>query len=298
MNKNLKKTLKSFSSISLEQLNSSVSFLDRIDVKYLIHESRLAEILQQFQEHFYILEIAGHTIFTYDNVYMDSKNLTFYYQHQNQQDNRMKVRSRLYTESHYSFFECKQKSGKTTRKFRFQQDELKHGLLYNELLSFHNGVYQTLYSTEQKDLIFPAIKTKYHRITLCSKNNDERVTIDFNLHFEDMRSDLKSHKNKKNHLTNTYDIENLVMIESKSMNEHCISHEIMKQFHIPTAKACSKYCLGLYYFEKVKEWSTFQDTINTIEKIKRAKNTSDLYSSQSAIEAVLPNYETQELLLQ
>jgi hypothetical protein len=170
-------------------------------------------------------------------------------------------------------------------------------LLYNELLSFHNGVYQTLYSSEQKDLIFPALRTKYHRITLCSKNNDERVTIDFNLHFEDLRSDISSQKKKRNHLAQTHDIENLVMIESKSMNEHCISHEIMKQFHIPTAKACSKYCLGLYYFEKVKEWSTFQDTINTIEKIKRAKNNTDFYSSQVAIQTVLPNYETQELLL-
>jgi hypothetical protein len=110
MNKSVKKTLKSFSSISLEQLNSSVSFLDRIDVKYLIHESQLAEILEQFREHFYVLEIAGHSIFTYDNVYMDSKHLTFYYQHQKGEDNRMKVRSRLYKESHYSFFECKQKS--------------------------------------------------------------------------------------------------------------------------------------------------------------------------------------------
>jgi VTC domain len=294
MNKNVKKTLKSFSSISLEQLNSSVSFLDRIDVKYLIHEAQLSNILEQFKEHFYVLEIAGHTIFTYDNVYMDTKNLAFYNQHQNQQDNRMKVRSRLYTESHYSFFECKQKSGKTTRKFRFQQDELKHGLLYNELLSFHNGVYQTLYGNEQKELIFPAIKTKYHRITLCSKNNDERVTIDFNLHFEDLRSEAKKGKKQQsNHLANTYDIPNLVMIESKSMSTNCVSHGIMKDFKVPTAKACSKYCLGQYYFEKVKEWSTFQDTINTIEKIKRAKTSNEI----DAVSMVLPSYDVQELVL-
>lgn len=294
MNKNLKKTLKQFSSISLEQLNSSVSFLDRIDIKYLIHENELAEILEKFKEHFYVLEIWWHTIFTYDNVYMDTKNLHFYYQHQNQEDNRMKVRSRLYTESNYSFFECKQKSWKTTRKFRFQQQEINHWLLYNEIIWFHNGVYQTLYGKEQKDLIFPSLKTKYHRITLCSKSNDERVTIDFNLHFEDLRihNNNRIKKNSKLWVWNTYDIENLVMIESKSMNTHCISHDIMSTFNKSTAKACSKYCLWLYYFEKVKERSTFQDTINSIEKIRRSGDNQSQELKETIIKS-LPLYEKQ-----
>ncbi len=158
-------------------------------------------------------------------------------------------------------------------------------------------MYQTLYSTEQKELIFPSVRTKYHRITLCSKNNDERVTIDFNLHFEDLRPHATKKNNKTPGVTSMYDVPNLVMIESKSMSDHCISSDIMKSFDIPTAKACSKYCLGLYYFEKVKEWSTFQDTINMIEQIKRAKNAKELENSETTLAQILPQYQTQELII-
>lgn len=51
-------TLNDFSSISLEQLNSSVSFLDRIDVKYLVHTSQLADIIKELKDNFFVLNIA------------------------------------------------------------------------------------------------------------------------------------------------------------------------------------------------------------------------------------------------
>jgi hypothetical protein len=34
----------------------------------------------------------------------------------------------------------------------------------------------------------PSLRTAYKRITLCSKNNDERITIDFDIHIQDMRT--------------------------------------------------------------------------------------------------------------
>ena len=82
------------------------------------------------------------------------------------------------------------------------------------------------------------------------------------------------------------------MIESKSMNTHCISHDIMSTFNKPTAKACSKYCLWLYYFEKVKERSTFQDTINSIEKIRRSGDNQSQELKETIIKS-LPLYEKQ-----
>lgn len=289
MFQNINKTLQKFAPISLDQLNASVSFLDRIEIKFLLHEAQLEEVLLQLQDQFYILEIAGHTTFSYENVYMDSKNYDFYYQHANGQDHRLKVRSRLYRESHYSFFECNQKSWKTARKFRLQQQEDQHGTLYQELIWFYNGVYQTLYGIEPIALIFPALKTSYQRITLCSKNNDERLTIDFNISFEDLRAN-KNQKKKE------ISLENFVMIESKSMSSHCVSHDIMWAYGFERASSCSKYCLGLYYFEKIQERSRFQKSINQIEKIRRTTDYTTLNpNSQQLIHQMLPNYEKKEV---
>ena len=110
INDSLFDTLNDFSSISLEQLNSSVSFLDRIDVKYLVHVSQLADIIKELKENFFVLNIAGRSVFQYDNVYMDSKDYMFYEQHQRGEKSRTKVRTRHYVDADkLAFFEYKQK---------------------------------------------------------------------------------------------------------------------------------------------------------------------------------------------
>ena len=48
---------KKFKSISLTEMNSQAAFLDRIDTKYLLTEKQLEEVLHDFFEHFYVLEI-------------------------------------------------------------------------------------------------------------------------------------------------------------------------------------------------------------------------------------------------
>jgi len=55
---NFLSTLNDFSAINLEQLNTSASFLDRIDRKFLLTQSQLEEILDEFDSSFYVLDIA------------------------------------------------------------------------------------------------------------------------------------------------------------------------------------------------------------------------------------------------
>jgi uncharacterized protein (DUF4213/DUF364 family) len=59
-----------------------MSFLERVDVKYLVHASELQDIISRLQENFYVLSIKDNSIFHYDNVYMDTKEYDFYYQHE------------------------------------------------------------------------------------------------------------------------------------------------------------------------------------------------------------------------
>jgi len=71
-----------FHPITLSELNATARFLDRIDTKYILSFDKLEELLPLFAKEFYILQIANHRIFSYDNVYMDTDDLMFYYQHE------------------------------------------------------------------------------------------------------------------------------------------------------------------------------------------------------------------------
>lgn len=52
MGTDLNSNLKSFNQISLSQLNSQASFLDRIDTKYLLTEEEFKNILKDLEEEF------------------------------------------------------------------------------------------------------------------------------------------------------------------------------------------------------------------------------------------------------
>ena len=138
INKKLIETLSAFPTISLDQLNSTMSFLDRIDVKYIVHGSQLPTIIKDLQEHFFILSIKENSIFSYDNVYMDTKDFAFYNQHQQGEKTRTKIRTRHYVDAgDLVYFEFKQKHKATTRKFRYEYGLDNHGKMTNEALKFY-----------------------------------------------------------------------------------------------------------------------------------------------------------------
>ncbi len=75
-------------------------------------------------------------------------------------------------------------------------------------------------------------------------------------------------------------VPNTVIIESKSMSKDCFSHQVMQKHGLIKADACSKYCLGLYYLDNVKEWTKFQPTIDRIETIKNTKDWAQTPATQ------------------
>lgn len=192
---------------------------------------------------------------------MDAENYDFYYQHQNWEKNRTKVRTRNYLDSAIAFFEYKQKQNWITRKFRYQfSDIIEHWTMNNESNKFFEWVYQSFYS-KSPEKIFPALATKYQRITFCSKSNDERVTVDFNIRLEDLRNEGKE----------TISLNNLVILESKSMSKDWKSAKIMKKYDIKRSGSCSKYGLWLCYQHMIPDTSRFKTTMRRIEKISNSK---------------------------
>ena len=75
--------LKKFWVISLSELNSTASYLKRIDNKFLLNSKQFSEIIKDLKKDFKVLEIDGKKTFSYDNIYMDTNDYHFYNQHQN-----------------------------------------------------------------------------------------------------------------------------------------------------------------------------------------------------------------------
>jgi hypothetical protein len=214
----LKNKLLNFPSIDLTELNAHASYMKRKDRKYLLTEKQLIEVLNELPKSYQVLDIKGKRIFSYDNVYMDTLDYKFYTQHQNKLKNRTKVRTRLYEDANLAFFEYKQKEKGITKKYRYEFPFLEHGTMTKGKKRFFDGVYQSNYE-EQTPTISPAIRTRYNRLTLVAKDGTERLTIDFNVRVQDVRSS----KSREKHL------KNLVIVESKSMGGTCKSVNLMKK---------------------------------------------------------------------
>lgn len=257
MNTGFKNTLKeSFSPISLTELNSSASFLNRIDTKFLVTEKKFSKILKDLKKDFYVLEINWKNTFEYDSIYMDTEDYMFQIQHQAKEKSRTKVRTRLYVDSDLSFFEYKQKTKKVTRKFRYEFPKDEHGKMTKGKSRFYEWIHMSFYWTSNPTKITPSLRTHYDRLTLCSKDNSERVTVDFNVEMEDLRKDWKKHK-----------IKNVVIIESKTMGGNCLSHKVMEEHWVKKSSHCSKYCLWLYYTWVKKYAWIFKETIKKMNKM-------------------------------
>ncbi len=253
----LQAQLNEYTTISLDQLNASMSFLERIEAKYLLNLKQLDKVLAALQDKFYVLSINDVSIFTYDNIYMDTKDYLFYKMHEQAEAQRLKVRTRHYVDSgNLVYFEMKLKEGNLLRKFRYPCGIEGHGEMTKDAVRFYTSIAQSLGLSYAKQPLSPSMQTRCKRITLCSKKSDERITIDLDVEINDLRDDKATWKK----------FSNIAIVESKSRSEKCESAKLMKKLHIKEAGGCSKYCLGIYYFGRMISHEKFQDTIDFIDK--------------------------------
>ena len=80
----LSKSLSTYSPISLDEMEA-VKLMNRVDTKYVCHESLLPAILKQAQDDYLVQEVAGKRVATYDTVYYDTEDLEMYIRHHDQQ---------------------------------------------------------------------------------------------------------------------------------------------------------------------------------------------------------------------
>jgi len=166
-----------FEPISLVEMDG-VALLNRTDTKYVMRTNQLRQALARLTERYQILEVRANRLNHYQTLYFDTPDFALYMRHHDGGRNRYKVRSREYVDSQLAFLEVKFKTNKDrTIKSRLRTpDVVTH--FDAQTVDFVHAHYPN-----DPEVLEPKLRNDFLRITLVSKYNVERLTLDVNLVF-------------------------------------------------------------------------------------------------------------------
>lgn len=246
--KELPDILAGFAPITLEEM-SGIKLMNRIDTKFVTTQAQLVQLLELARGEYRAQDIQGTRLSGYDTTYFDTHEFDMYRVHQAGHTGRQKLRFRTYVGSHLQFMEVKTKNNHgRTKKKRIKvadmnlADEEKRAFLADHL---HYGV----------DMLQPAIRNNFNRITLVNRDKTERLTIDTGLKF----FNLVSGQNR--------DMGSLVIIELKR-DGLCYSPvlEMLRQLRIHP-HGFSKYCMGSALTNPSLPVNRFKPKLRDVRKI-------------------------------
>jgi hypothetical protein len=229
MNIPINDILEQMQPITLDEMKH-IRLLDRVDSKFVVPATVLPLLLELLTAGFKIQTVDNKKFADYATQYLDTHGLDFFLMHQNGKLNRQKIRIRSYVDSNLSFLEIKNKNNKgRTQKIRVpvaqthietvdDLTEEQDFLQMHALFAFKN--------------LKPVLSNTFNRITLVNNSATERITIDWNLNFQN----LLTGKRKS--------LEKLTVIELKQ-NSRLASDflKILNRLRIKQM-SFSKYCMG------------------------------------------------------
>lgn len=239
--------------ISLAEMKE-ITLMNRIDTKYIANIELLPQLLALSTDSYYVQEVNGQRLATYDTLYYDTPSMEMYLRHHDKQLCRQKIRTRTYVDSSLSFLEVKDKSNKgRTSKKRIPIAEHTFWDIHDDA---HCEQFLAELSKYSIHALVPQVRTKFNRITLVNRSKTERLTIDINLQFENMgtKADVM--------------LPRLMIIELKQ--DRLYQSEMknfMLQLRIKPTKI-SKYCIGTALTNPNAKRNRFKIKIRAIDKIQ------------------------------
>jgi hypothetical protein len=224
--------------------------MDRVDAKYVTHVSKAVEFLSLLKDDFYVQEIDGNFLAKYITVYYDTLANDYYRLHQTGRKNRQKIRVRNYLDTQTAFVEVKNKNNKgRTKKMRVLCLPDKE-IQLNQFDDFISG--KGFFPSED---LSPHVENTFLRVTLLNKQRTERLTIDFELSFQNKRTGFSS------------DVCHAGIIELKQQgNMDSKAKEKLKFLRIKP-KSFSKYCVGCALTNPMVSKNNMKRKINFINKL-------------------------------
>lgn len=242
-----------FAPCDLNSLNDGAAMLTRIDNKYIVQSNDLEALLATLAEGFDILEIGGRRAFTYATRYFDDDGRSAFYEHHQGKRKGFKVRSRRYLEAGLCFVELKMKEKRgTTIKQRLEYDYEEYDSLNAEALQFVKNGYQGHYGKQFTYQVKPVLDIQYQRLTMVSKDRQERMTIDTDLTFCNGTRRLNAQRG-------------IFIVETKSRNGRGLADRCLRAQHQYPIKRCSKYCIGMAALSEVRRYNHFLPTMRKLK---------------------------------
>ncbi len=237
-----------FNPITLEEMDR-VKLMNRIDTKFAFSVNQLVELLPSLSNDYRILEVKDTRTPHYQSLYFDDVDFSFFKAHHNGRTNRFKVRIRKYVESDLFFLELKHKIKGRTDKKRIKATG------FSDNLDEQQVTFLNQYLTKEA-VLKAKLWNSFNRITLVNNVDEERLTLDFNLHF---------HWHEEHHK-----FENLVIAELKQskLSRNSPFYQLMKTNYIRPYRL-SKYCIGAIelYNEKNIKYNRFKEKLLKLKSI-------------------------------
>lgn len=165
---------------------AAVRLMNRVDTKYLVDERRCMELLERAADQYYVQIIDDCRACRYATLYYDTPQWDMYHMHHNRRLTRQKIRTRTYIETGVTYLEVKNKSNKgRTHKRRMALDRSLFAAAATDTAAADFLRREARYAPET---LSPSLATRFVRVTLVNRAMTERLTIDFDLHFDNVRA--------------------------------------------------------------------------------------------------------------
>ena len=239
--------LSTMQSISLAQMDA-VRLLTRNDTKYVFGMTRLPPLLERMRSDYRVLSINEMRRFRYKTLYFDTQDHTCFLQHHNKKRTRRKYRIRQYASTGTCFLEVKTKgnSGRTEKRripLAGPEDPLSPSSR-----AFIESV------TGQLPELTSQLCTSFTRITMVSRDQPERVTLDLDLEF--------SHGKLRQNLSGVI----IAEVKQDRDDRHSLLREQLRQLHVRPIRV-SKYCIGTVLLKPHLKCNRFKSTLRRIRAV-------------------------------
>ena len=238
--------------ISLQEM-SGIKLMNRTDTKFVATAEQLHAFLLAVQGEYFIQEINNKRIASYHTTYFDTDDYQMYNIHHCGRTTREKIRVRTYLDSNDTFFEIKNKNNHgRTKKKRISIPG------HDSVPTEHEAIipFMAKYAWYGIEEIAPVIENWFNRITLVNYGKTERLTIDFNLKFHHLKSDM-------------YDrLDKVAIIELKrDGNVPSPALDILRELRIKRS-GFSKYCIGSALTNSGLKRNNFKERLIMIDKME------------------------------
>lgn len=248
--------LREFEPVGLDGM-AAVRYMNRVDTKYPFSVTKLPLLLHNVRSLYQTLEIDQQREFRYRTVYFDTPDLLFYTQHVTGKLNRAKVRIRTYETNGLTFLEVKQKSNKgRTSKSRMEKES---GNMNNIQQS---AEFLTELISSSASSLKAVVNTGFTRITLVNTHHAERITIDYNICWNNLKGDCVK-------------MPFLAIAEIKSEKSTSLSPFFQELKHLGIrSTGFSKYAMGMAMVNQVPKQNNLKPNFLLLNKIRDEYNTN------------------------